>query len=143
MSRGHQQERFIAWQLNCLVTANGCKFQPVEIKLEPSRDWLRIAPPKKPIGVLAEIIERVAQVCKVEPQHIKSDRRDANIVRARQLVMWLAWKKTGYSFPRIGTILSRDHATVMHGCKKVEQKPDKFEPELSLLRTWLHERFDG
>jgi chromosomal replication initiation ATPase DnaA len=143
MSRGHQQERFIAWQLNCLVTENGCKFKPVEIKLEPARDWLRIAPPKKPIGVLAEIIERVGQVCKVEPQQIKSCRRDANIARARQLVMWLAWKKTGYSFPRIGTILDRDHATVMHGCKKVEKAPEKFEPELSLLRTWLHERFDG
>jgi hypothetical protein len=47
MSRGHQQERFMAWQLNCLVTENGCKFKPVEIKLEPSRDWLRIAPAKQ------------------------------------------------------------------------------------------------
>tara|TARA_B100002019_G_scaffold293505_1_gene321695 strand:+ start:6817 stop:6993 length:177 start_codon:yes stop_codon:yes gene_type:complete len=33
--------------------------------------------------------------------------------------MYLSFKYTGYSFPKIGHILSRDHSTIIYGVKKI------------------------
>ena len=36
--------------------------------------------------------------------------------------MYLIKEFTKKSFPEIGTLLARDHSTVMSGCKKIEQR---------------------
>jgi chromosomal replication initiator protein len=35
--------------------------------------------------------------------------------------MYLARELTGLSLPRIGTAFGRDHTTVLHACRKVEE----------------------
>lgn len=52
--------------------------------------------------------------------------RDAEIVRARQIYCYLA-KEMGYTFKKIGSIINRDHATVIYACKVVSNKQFDFK----------------
>ena len=59
---------------------------------------------------------------------------------ARQLVMYLTKKSTQMSSTNIGLKLSRDHATVLHACKQIEQRlsiEKKFRHEVELIENEL------
>lgn len=50
-----------------------------------------------------------------------SHRRNAPMVRVRQIAMYLARDLTPQSFPTIGRIMGgRDHTTILHGCRKIQ-----------------------
>ncbi|MDR0219930.1 MAG: chromosomal replication initiator protein DnaA, partial [Lachnospiraceae bacterium] len=61
------------------------------------------------------IINVVSEQFDVSIDDIKSKRRDANIAIPRQIVMYLCREMTDFSYDHIGTILNRDHTTVIHG----------------------------
>lgn len=48
------------------------------------------------------------------------DSRSKPIVMARQTAMFVCRAFLNMSYPEIGKALGRDHSTVMHGCKKIE-----------------------
>jgi chromosomal replication initiator protein len=53
---------------------------------------------------------------------IKSHRRTANVVRPRQLAMYMVKKLTLLSLPQIGHRFGmRDHTTVLHAVRKMEK----------------------
>lgn len=52
---------------------------------------------------------------------LKSTRRCAPIVRPRQIAMYVAYKVTVHSTPRIGRAFHRDHTTVLHAIRKVRR----------------------
>ncbi len=64
------------------------------------------------------VIDLVSYRTGVSKKHIFSDSRYKNIVRARQLTMYLL-RQSGVSFPAIGRMLGRDHSTVIHGCRTI------------------------
>lgn len=68
-----------------------------------------------------EIIRNVCYFYKVKSTQLKSPKRDAFIVRPRQVAMYLLKKELGLTFVEIGNLLGgRDHTTIMHGVDKVE-----------------------
>ncbi len=50
-----------------------------------------------------------------------SKTRAANIARPRQVAMFIARELTRHSLPEIGRAFGRDHSTVMHACRKIQQ----------------------
>lgn len=53
---------------------------------------------------------------------LKSIRREAKIVKARQIAMFIAKKMTSQSLPEIGRRFGRrDHTTVLHAVRKIER----------------------
>jgi chromosomal replication initiator protein len=55
------------------------------------------------------------------PAHILSSRRTANVVRPRQIAMYLSKVLTLRSLPEIGRrFFGRDHTTVLHATRKIE-----------------------
>jgi len=69
-----------------------------------------------------EIIEGVCSFYNVKATQLKSAKRDAFLVRPRQVAMFLLKKKLNLTFVEIGNLLGgRDHTTVMHGVDKVEK----------------------
>jgi hypothetical protein len=68
---------------------------------------------------LKQVISAVANRYGVQLRDLVSDRRPRNVIRARQVAMYLAKELTGHSLPSIGRALLRDHTTVLHGCRQI------------------------
>jgi chromosomal replication initiator protein len=69
-----------------------------------------------------EIQRKVAEYYNIRLSEMLSERRARNIVRPRQIAMYLAKEMTRNSLPEIGRRFGgRDHTTVMHGIRKVEE----------------------
>ena len=70
-----------------------------------------------------------------------SNRRAAAIARPRQIAMYLAKDLTSLSYPAIGRSFGgRDHTTVMHAVKKIEQliaEDNHLHADVDLLRGLL------
>lgn len=67
----------------------------------------------------------------MSPTVLLAERRTRLFVRPRQVIMWLCRQHTGRSLPAIGTALGgRDHTTVLHGCRKIEELRKK-NPEVA------------
>jgi len=70
-----------------------------------------------------KLIEIVANFYDIKPSDICGIRRKKDIVRARQVVCYLARKKLRKSYRAIGRGLGhRDHTTAIHSFKKIEEK---------------------
>ncbi|MDE2025782.1 MAG: chromosomal replication initiator protein DnaA [Patescibacteria group bacterium] len=68
-----------------------------------------------------DIIDSACRYYNIKPTQLKGPKRDASLVRARQITMYLLKKELGLTFVEIGNVLGgRDHTTVMHGVEKVE-----------------------
>jgi chromosomal replication initiation ATPase DnaA len=67
------------------------------------------------------IAEFVAGYYGISKNAFYSQRREARIVRARQVAYHIAKEMTCASFPEIGRNFGgRDHSTILHGCRKIE-----------------------
>ncbi|MCA0405813.1 MAG: chromosomal replication initiator protein DnaA [Proteobacteria bacterium] len=86
---------------------------------EAIRDLIRHREPRR---VKIEDIQRlVANHYNVSRADILSSRRTANVVRPRQIAMFLAKSLTLRSLPEIGRRFGgRDHTTVLHAVRKIE-----------------------
>ena len=51
---------------------------------------------------------------------MKSSRRDRSIARPRQIAMYLAKDLTSKSLPEIGLAFGRDHTTILHAIRLIE-----------------------
>jgi chromosomal replication initiator protein len=74
-------------------------------------------------GVTVErIAQRVGGYFRVKPEQLQSRRRYRSVLVPRQVGMYLARQLTGLSLEQIGAYFGgRDHSTVLHACRKVEQ----------------------
>lgn len=70
-----------------------------------------------------KVIQEVARKFNVEITDLKGKCRSKDIVVPRQIAMFLMRELTELSLPVIGkSIGGKDHTTVLHSCKKIEEK---------------------
>ena len=105
------------------------------------RDLIR---PQEPKRVKIEDIQRVvARQYNVSRSDLLSSRRTANVVRPRQVAMYLAKTLTLRSLPEIGRRFGgRDHTTVLHAVRKIEGLVGAdvtLSEEIELLKRQLQE----
>ncbi|CAA7611581.1 chromosomal replication initiator protein DnaA [Magnetospirillum sp. UT-4] len=90
---------------------------------------------------IEEIQKRVAEHFNIKLSEMSSARRSRQVARPRQVAMYLAKQLTSRSLPEIGRKFGgRDHTTVMHAVKKVEELRDSdhnFSEDVELLRRML------
>lgn len=107
--------------LNQLLAQNKLTGHPVTLEMAERavRDLVR---PQEPRRVKIEDIQRVvARQYNVSRSDLLSSRRTANVVRPRQVAMYLAKTLTLRSLPEIGRRFGgRDHTTVLHAVRKIE-----------------------
>ena len=107
--------------VNRLLAHNKLTGQPVTLEMaeREMRDLIR---PQEPKRVRIEDIQRVvARQYNVSRADLLSSRRTANVVRPRQVAMYLAKILTLRSLPEIGRRFGgRDHTTVLHAVRKIE-----------------------
>ena len=75
---------------------------------------------------LKQINNAVAQACNVNPKHVVGKSRKMELVNARHIAMFLCREMTSSSLISIGRFFGgRDHSTVIHGCRAVEERAQK------------------
>jgi chromosomal replication initiator protein len=117
-------------------------FVGTEVTLETTqdllRDLLRASDRKLSID---DIQKKVAEHYNIRIADMHSARRARQVARPRQVAMYLAKQLTNRSLPEIGRKFGgRDHTTVMHAIRKVEDLVDKdsaFAEDLNLVRRAL------
>lgn len=71
--------------------------------------------------------------------------RHRHLVDPRHFMFWMMREHAKISFPRIGEVMERDHATVLHGWRMVESKEkfDNWKASAAELVATLKERHSG
>ena len=69
---------------------------------------------------VADIQKAVCDYFVVKLSDLKSSRRDRSIARPRQIAMYLAKELTTKSLPEIGLAFGRDHTTILHAIRLIE-----------------------
>lgn len=79
---------------------------------------------------LPVIIQRVCATFDITRKELLGASRLRRVLVPRQVAMYLARRSGKLSWPRIGAAFDRDHTTVMHACRKVEEAV-KTDPKLN------------
>jgi chromosomal replication initiator protein len=129
--------------LNRLLAHSQLTSQPITLEMAEReiRDLIR---PQEPKRIRIEEIQRmVARQYNVSRADLLSSRRTANVVRPRQVAMYLAKTLTLRSLPEIGRRFGgRDHTTVLHAVRKIENlvhSDNALAEEIELLKRQLQD----
>ena len=105
------------------------------------RDLVRTQDPRR--VKIDDIQKLVASHYNISRADILSSRRTANVVRPRQIAMYLSQVLTLRSLPEIGRRFGgRDHTTVLHAVRKIEElaaKDKSLAEVIDLLKRILNE----
>ncbi|MDP3696769.1 MAG: chromosomal replication initiator protein DnaA [Candidatus Taylorbacteria bacterium] len=92
------------------------------------------------------VLKSVADFFNISASDLIKRSRKKEVVRPRQVAMFLLREETKLSFPEIGQKLGgRDHSTVIHACEKIKQEESRDETlkqELVLIRERVYNSFD-
>ena len=79
---------------------------------------------------IKDVVKLVSEYYKLEESSVYEKTRKKEIVKARQIVMYLLREDFNVSYPLIGQKLGgKDHTTVIHSCLKVKNDL-KTDPQL-------------
>jgi hypothetical protein len=131
----------------------GLHFKPLPLsyvapKMVPLAEVVKIAeetiaPVRRRIRV-GQVVRAVAKNYGIRPEYILSPCRTADLVRPRQIAMYLCAVVTGYSLPAIGRFMKRDHTTVLHGRDKIRRlmiADVELAERVEALRAEIQSRF--
>ena len=122
------------------VIANA-QFTGQPITMDFAREALRdLLASHDKVMTIENIQKTVAEYFKIRVADLLSKRRNRSIARPRQIAMSLCKELTNHSLPEIGDAFGgRDHTTVLHACRKVEELKEidqkVREDHANLLRT--------
>ena len=129
--------------LNRLLAHSKLTGHPITMELA-ERELRDLVRPVELKRVRIEEIQRiVARHYNVSRSDLLSSRRTANVVRPRQIAMYLAKTLTLRSLPEIGRRFGgRDHTTVLHAVRKIESligMDNALAAEIEALKNQLQE----
>lgn len=89
-----------------------------------------------------EVVRRIAQYYEIPEKSIYEKTRKKEVVKPRQIIMYVLREEFSVSYPSIGEKLGgRDHTTVIHSCEKIKEEikaNNALEQELEHIRTLIH-----
>ena len=98
------------------------------------------ARPQKTVSV-KHVVDKVAQFYGIDEESIYEKTRRREVVRPRQIIMYLLREDFSISYPTIGMKLGgRDHTTVIHSCEKIKREvvvDTELSKEIQNIRTLL------
>jgi len=87
------------------------------------------------------IVKKVAKFFNLKTDDIMGTSRRSEIVRPRQIAIYLMRKESNFSYPTIGDYLKKDHSTIMHSYRKIKDAVTRDETvlrELNAVRDYLY-----
>ena len=133
--------RELEGSLNSVVVRSKMKKRP--LSLNEVKDILsKNAKPKKILSA-QQIIRRVAQFYDIPEKFLFEKTRRKEVVKPRQISMYLLREDFNGSFPYIGQKFGgRDHTTAIHAHAKISndiKKDDRLKDEIKTIREQLYE----
>lgn len=96
--------------------------------------------PRKSLAV-SDVVDKIARYFDIDPSSIYEKTRRKEVVKPRQLIMFILREDFHVSYPAIGTKLGgRDHTTVIHSCEKIKRELEgnrELEEEVAQIRMLL------
>lgn len=88
-----------------------------------------------------DVVDKVAKYFNIDPASIYEKTRRKEVVKPRQLIMYILREDFAVSYPTIGQKLGgRDHTTVIHSCEKIKGElklSNELEEEVTQIRMLL------
>jgi chromosomal replication initiator protein len=117
-------------------------FQSQKIDLELTKEALKDLIGAVNRQITVEYIQKtVAEYFNIKVADLFSKKRSRQIVRPRQIAMWLAKSLTSQSYPSIGEAFGgRDHTTVLHAVRTIDElraKNDEMNHDIHVLLQTL------
>jgi chromosomal replication initiator protein len=107
--------------LNSVVCHTQVKGIPPDIA-EVRQSLRSFSRPQKTVSV-KNVVSKVAEFYGIDEESIYEKTRRREVVRPRQVIMYILREDFSVSYPTIGTKLGgRDHTTVIHSCEKVKKE---------------------
>ncbi|OIO51705.1 MAG: chromosomal replication initiator protein DnaA [Parcubacteria group bacterium CG1_02_50_68] len=120
----------------CHAQVKGCIPNITEVR-QSLRSFTR---PQKNISVKS-VVDKVASFYGIDEESIYEKTRRREVVRPRQIIMYILREDFNISYPTIGTKLGgRDHTTVIHSCEKIKREiivDNELASEIQNIRTLL------
>ena len=117
------------------------KFKNTTPSIELCQNILSSINPKKIIN-FKKVIQETANFYDIKEKDILSESRKKEIVKPRQVVMYLLREELNTSFPAIGRkIGNKDHTTVMHAYKKISnniKNDENLKEEVNLIKQKIY-----
>src|SRR3989344_4948064 len=89
-----------------------------------------------------EVVRRIAGYYEIAEKSIYEKTRKKEVVRPRQIIMYMLREEFNVSYPSIGEKLGgRDHTTVIHSCEKIKEEVktnNTLEQEIEQIRALIH-----
>lgn len=127
--------------LNTVVV--GSKIKKRHLSLDEVKNALSKNTKPKKILHAGQIIQLVARFYDVPEKYLFEKTRRKEVVRPRQVAMYLLREDFNGSYPYIGQKFGgRDHTTAIHACAKItrdSKKDERLKEELKLIREQLYE----
>lgn len=93
----------------------------------------------KPQITLELILDTVAEMYRIEPSEIRSQKRSADLALPRHIAMYLAHELCQMSFPRIGTAFgNRKHTSAIYAIKKIREESESDHDLSEAIRKIRH-----
>ncbi len=125
--------------INSVVCHTQVKGTPPDLA-EVRQSLRSFARPQKTVSV-KHVVAKVAEYYGIDEESIYEKTRRREVVRPRQVIMYLLREDFSVSYPTIGAKLGgRDHTTVIHSCEKVKREvveDTDLAKEIQDIRTLL------
>jgi len=120
----------------CHAQAKGIAPDLAEVR-QSLRSFTR---PQKTVSI-KNVVDKVAEFYGIDEESIYEKTRRREVVRPRQVIMYILREDFSISYPTIGTkIGGRDHTTVIHSCEKIKREvivDSELAKEIQNIRTLL------
>jgi chromosomal replication initiator protein len=125
--------------VNSMVCHAQVKGVPPDIA-EVRQSLRSFARPQRAVSV-KQVVTKVSEFYGIDEDSIYEKTRRREVVRPRQIIMYLLREDFNVSYPTIGTKLGgRDHTTVIHSCEKIKREistDDALAKEVQSIRSLL------
>jgi chromosomal replication initiator protein len=107
--------------------------------LNDIKDLVRNSIKQKKLLSYKEVVKIISDFYKIEEEAIYEKTRKKEIIKPRQIIMYILREDFSISYPSIGEKLGgRDHTTVIHSCEKIKKEikiDDLLSKEIQEIRS--------
>lgn len=112
-----------------------------EININDARNFVKnSAKPKRAVAI-KDIVKIISDFYNIEEESIYEKTRRKEIIKPRQIIMYILREDFNISYPSIGQKLGgRDHTTVIHSCEKIKtdlKEDHGLSQEIGQIRSLL------